>query len=78
MYGRRPLSTVHQTITDMGVTHYVLENSWCVRKTRDGCQMPEIWDLEDIEFRVTITSLSSKYWLFGGLAISNVIITHCC
>lgn len=51
MYGRRPLSTVHKTITDMGVTHYVLENSWCVRKTRDGCQMPEIWDLEDIEFR---------------------------
>lgn len=51
MYGRRPLSTVHKTITDMGVTHYVLENSWCVRKTRDGCQMPEIWDIEDVEFR---------------------------
>ncbi|XP_039251491.2 protein C-mannosyl-transferase DPY19L1-like [Styela clava] len=51
MYSRRPLSVVHQTITDMGVTHFVLEDSWCVRKTRDGCQMPEIWDLEDVEFR---------------------------
>jgi len=30
----------------MGITHFVLEDSWCTRKTRDGCQMPEIWDIE--------------------------------
>lgn len=51
MYSRKPLAGVHKTIRDMGVTHYVLENSWCVRKTRDGCQMPEIWDLEDVQYR---------------------------
>lgn len=54
MYGRRPLNMVHETITNMNVTHYVLENSWCTRKTRDGCAMPEIWDLEDVEYRVSV------------------------
>jgi len=47
MYSRKTLEQVRDIVQDMGVTHYVLENSWCVRKTRDGCQMPEIFDIEE-------------------------------
>jgi len=49
MYSRKTLEQVRDIVQDMGVTHYILENSWCVRKTRDGCQMPEIFDIEEPE-----------------------------
>ncbi|XP_002131981.2 protein C-mannosyl-transferase DPY19L1 [Ciona intestinalis] len=49
MYSRRTLEQVRDTVEAMGVDYYVLEDSWCVRKTRDGCQMPEIWDIEEPE-----------------------------
>uniref|UniRef100_H2ZHL2 C-mannosyltransferase DPY19L1 n=1 Tax=Ciona savignyi TaxID=51511 RepID=H2ZHL2_CIOSA len=51
MYSRRTLEEVRDTVEAMGVDYYVLEDSWCVRKTRDGCQMPEIWDIEEPEKR---------------------------
>jgi len=46
MYSRQELGEVRDTFLQMGITHFVLEDSWCIRKTRDGCQMPEIWDIE--------------------------------
>lgn len=52
MYSRKTLEQVRDIVQDMGVTHYILENSWCVRKTRDGCQMPEIFDIEEPELAV--------------------------
>jgi len=53
MYSRRTLAQVRDTLEEMGVTHYVLEDSWCTRKTREGCQMPQIWDIEEPENMVT-------------------------
>ena len=53
MYSRKTLEQVRDIVQDMGVTHYVLENSWCVRKTRDGCQMPEIFDIEEPQLAVS-------------------------
>ena len=58
MYGRKSLEQVRDIIEDMGVTHYVLENSWCVRKTRDGCQMPEIWDIEEPDLAVSLINIT--------------------
>ena len=54
MYSRRTLEQVRNTVEDMGVDYYILEDSWCTRKTRDGCQMPEIWDIEEPENRVSM------------------------
>ena len=42
---------VHKTLVDMDLDYFILEDSWCVRKTRDGCALPQVYDLEDTEFR---------------------------
>ncbi|XP_052801094.1 probable C-mannosyltransferase DPY19L1 [Mya arenaria] len=47
MYSRKPVYEVKKTIQDMGVDYVVLEDSWCVRRSRQGCSMAEIWDIED-------------------------------
>ena len=52
MYSRRSLERVRDTVEEMGVDYFILEDSWCTRKTRDGCQMPEIWDIEEPENKV--------------------------
>ncbi|XP_025095968.1 probable C-mannosyltransferase DPY19L1 isoform X2 [Pomacea canaliculata] len=49
MYSRKPASEVKRLLKELGVQYAILENSWCIRKTRPGCAMPEIWDLEDEE-----------------------------
>ena len=53
MYSRQELSEVRDTLEGMKVDYYILENSWCVRKTREGCQMPQIWDIEQPEYKVS-------------------------
>jgi len=47
MYSRKPCEFVHDEIKAMGVTYYVFEDSWCYRSFRDGCALPEVWDIED-------------------------------
>ncbi|XP_057294056.1 probable C-mannosyltransferase DPY19L1 [Hydractinia symbiolongicarpus] len=47
VYSRKPCSFVHKELKEMGVTHLVLEDSWCTRRTRQGCGLPEVWDIED-------------------------------
>ncbi|XP_078672163.1 protein C-mannosyl-transferase DPY19L1-like [Branchiostoma floridae x Branchiostoma belcheri] len=47
MYSRKPLQEVHHDLLAMGVTHFVLEGSWCHRRTKVGCSLPEIWDIEE-------------------------------
>ncbi|KAK6166714.1 hypothetical protein SNE40_023346 [Patella caerulea] len=51
MYSRKPEELVHKNFLDLQVDYAILENSWCVRKTKPGCMMPEIWDIEDVENR---------------------------
>ncbi|XP_056142073.1 dpy-19-like 1, like [Lampris incognitus] len=47
MYSRMSGETVKRSMMKLGVDYFVLEDSWCNRRTRPGCSMPEIWDVED-------------------------------
>ncbi|XP_008322378.1 dpy-19-like 1, like [Cynoglossus semilaevis] len=47
MYSRMSGETVKRNLMKLGVDYFILEDSWCTRRTRPGCSMPEIWDLED-------------------------------
>lgn len=49
MYSRMSGETVKRNLMKLQVDYFVLEDSWCTRRTRPGCSMPEIWDLEDGE-----------------------------
>lgn len=51
MYSRKPPAQVKRTLKSMGINYTVLEDSWCVRRTKPGCSMPELWDIEDIDNR---------------------------
>nr|XP_025957915.1 probable C-mannosyltransferase DPY19L1 [Dromaius novaehollandiae] len=47
MYSRKPAKEVKKELIKLGVDYYILEESWCIRRTKPGCSMPEIWDVED-------------------------------
>ncbi|KAM9782587.1 dpy-19-like 1, like [Neosynchiropus ocellatus] len=47
MYSRMSGEAVQKNLMKLGVDFFVLEDSWCTRRTRPGCSMPEIWDVED-------------------------------
>lgn len=47
MYSRMSGETVKRNLMKLGVDFFILEDSWCTRRTRPGCSMPEIWDIED-------------------------------
>ncbi|KAM4600496.1 dpy-19-like 1, like [Polymixia lowei] len=62
MYSRMSGETVKRNLMQLGVDFFVLEDSWCTRRTRPGCSMPEIWDVEDPQNagRVPLCSLVSR------------------
>ncbi|XP_024114216.1 dpy-19-like 1, like isoform X2 [Oryzias melastigma] len=47
MYSRMSGEAVKKNLMKLGVDYFILEDSWCTRRTRPGCSMPEIWDIED-------------------------------
>uniref|UniRef100_A0A674J670 Dpy-19 like C-mannosyltransferase 1 n=1 Tax=Terrapene triunguis TaxID=2587831 RepID=A0A674J670_9SAUR len=47
MYSRKPAKEVKKELLRLGVNYYILEESWCIRRTKPGCSMPEIWDVEE-------------------------------
>ncbi|XP_072268333.1 protein C-mannosyl-transferase DPY19L1 isoform X2 [Pyxicephalus adspersus] len=47
MYSRKPSKEVKKILMKMGVHYFILEDGWCTRRTRTGCTMSEIWDIED-------------------------------
>ncbi|XP_069586367.1 protein C-mannosyl-transferase DPY19L1 [Ranitomeya imitator] len=47
MYSRKPAKEVKKRLIDMGVQYFILEDAWCTRRTKTGCTMSEIWDIED-------------------------------
>lgn len=49
MYSRKAAEDVKRELMKLQVNYYILEESWCVRRSRPGCSMPEIWDVEDPE-----------------------------
>ncbi|XP_049782792.1 probable C-mannosyltransferase DPY19L1 [Schistocerca cancellata] len=44
IFGRRPAWQVFEVLSDMGVDYVVLEEAWCLPKSRAGCSILEIWD----------------------------------
>ncbi|XP_067837929.1 dpy-19-like 1, like isoform X2 [Heptranchias perlo] len=49
MYSRKSAEEVKNGLLRLGVDYFIFEDSWCLRKTRPGCSMPEIWDVEDLQ-----------------------------
>uniref|UniRef100_A0A2K6GKU9 Dpy-19 like C-mannosyltransferase 1 n=1 Tax=Propithecus coquereli TaxID=379532 RepID=A0A2K6GKU9_PROCO len=47
MYSRKAAEEVKQELVKLKVNYYILEESWCIRRSKPGCSMPEIWDVED-------------------------------
>ncbi|XP_045142214.1 probable C-mannosyltransferase DPY19L1 [Echinops telfairi] len=47
MYSRKAAEEVKQQLIKLKVNYYILEESWCIRRSKPGCSMPEIWDVED-------------------------------
>ncbi|KAJ8783140.1 hypothetical protein J1605_009748 [Eschrichtius robustus] len=47
MYSRKAAEEVKRELIKLQVNYYVLEESWCIRRSKPGCSMPEIWDVED-------------------------------
>ena len=42
---------VHKSLMGLDLDYFILEDSWCVRKSRDGCALPQVYDLEDVPYR---------------------------
>ncbi|CAH2283287.1 probable C-mannosyltransferase DPY19L1 isoform X1 [Pelobates cultripes] len=47
MYSRKPAKEVKNMLRNLGVQYFILEDAWCIRRTKPGCSMSEIWDIED-------------------------------
>ncbi|XP_052610969.1 probable C-mannosyltransferase DPY19L2 isoform X3 [Peromyscus californicus insignis] len=46
-YSRKSAVEVRDKLLELHVNYYVLEEAWCVVRTKPGCSMLEIWDVED-------------------------------
>ncbi|XP_051012048.1 probable C-mannosyltransferase DPY19L2 [Acomys russatus] len=46
-YSRKSAVEVRDKLLQLHVNYYVLEEAWCVVRTKPGCSMLEIWDVED-------------------------------
>ncbi|XP_054427284.1 probable C-mannosyltransferase DPY19L2 [Pteronotus mesoamericanus] len=46
-YSRKPAKEVRDKLLGLHVNYFILEEAWCVVRTKPGCSMLEIWDLED-------------------------------
>uniref|UniRef100_A0A8C7ENX9 Dpy-19 like 2 n=1 Tax=Neovison vison TaxID=452646 RepID=A0A8C7ENX9_NEOVI len=46
-YSRKSAKEVRDKLLELHVNYYILEEAWCVVRTKPGCSMLEIWDVED-------------------------------
>ncbi|XP_072454960.1 protein C-mannosyl-transferase DPY19L1-like [Notamacropus eugenii] len=47
VYSRKTPKEVRDKLLKLYVNYYILEEAWCVVRTKPGCSMLEIWDVED-------------------------------
>ncbi|KFO34449.1 Protein dpy-19 like protein 2 [Fukomys damarensis] len=47
VYSRKSAKEVRDKLLALHVNYYVLEEAWCFVRTKPGCSMLEIWDMED-------------------------------
>ncbi|XP_006887658.1 PREDICTED: probable C-mannosyltransferase DPY19L2-like [Elephantulus edwardii] len=46
-YSRKSPKEVRDKLSELHVNYYILEEAWCIVRTKPGCSMLEIWDVED-------------------------------
>ncbi|XP_049749724.1 probable C-mannosyltransferase DPY19L2 [Elephas maximus indicus] len=46
-YSRKSAKEVRDKLLELHVNYYILEEAWCIVRTKPGCSMLEIWDVED-------------------------------
>lgn len=47
VYSRKPSAEIHSKLSQLLVTHVVVEQPWCKKRIRRGCSLAEVWDEED-------------------------------
>ncbi|XP_030645107.1 probable C-mannosyltransferase DPY19L1 [Chanos chanos] len=47
VYSRKSAAEAHRNLSELHVDYFILEDFWCMLRSRPGCSMPEIWDEED-------------------------------
>ncbi|XP_019581868.2 putative C-mannosyltransferase DPY19L2 isoform X1 [Rhinolophus sinicus] len=47
IYSRKSAKEVRDKLLELHVNYYILEEAWCVVRTKPGCSLLEIWDVED-------------------------------
>ncbi|KAK6323568.1 hypothetical protein J4Q44_G00059070 [Coregonus suidteri] len=51
MYSHKPAKEIKRNLMQLQADYFILEDSWCNQRSRPGCSMPKIWDVEDQENR---------------------------
>ncbi|KAH9489657.1 hypothetical protein Btru_056261 [Bulinus truncatus] len=64
IYSRKPLSLVKANLDKLGVQYIIVEDTWCSYRTKTGCSLPEIWDLEDKEYQENVKVFFSLDWIY--------------
>lgn len=49
LFSRRPARQVWRSLRVLGVQYAVVERVWCEGRSRVGCAMVDLWDVEDPE-----------------------------
>ncbi|ESO05865.1 hypothetical protein HELRODRAFT_105874 [Helobdella robusta] len=47
VFSRKSSELMYRIFTEMKVQYFIVEEQWCLRRSKPGCGMTDIWDMED-------------------------------